>query len=322
MSKFSAEQEPPGWTVRETEARMLNSIILGVESLNFSRGGTARLVGIRLHALGDSHAIGLCVENAIWWIMVSEAELQDFPWARRGIPSLSHSDDPFEAFVAPDGGIFVTLDLYLSYVSMGARERIAKASEPMPECLIELSDDEERALFKVDQAPPSHHRAVLRPIDMTSSTGVLLASNVLREMSSGAVSADLKDWAAFLRRHGRIAASDRVLSAHRRQQLTASRIDQVLSRKILSELLGHGRSERQQRAVGIRGMRGVLPESKGLIDLLTASYSVPCIVGDYIGGNLDDDLARINRISQERIGKPVFDLDADENTVRYLGLWG
>jgi hypothetical protein len=41
-----------------------------------------------------------------------------------------------------------------------------------------------------------------------------------------------------------------------------------------------------------------------------------------MGDNLNDDLAKINRISLARIGKAVLDLDVNERTVRYLGLWG
>ena len=322
MSAFSAEQESPGWNVREAEARIMSGTILGVESLNFSSGGTARLAGIRFHAFGANHAIGLCIADATWWIMLSDAELQNFPWAFRAIPSLPLTDDPLEGFVSPDIGILLTLDLYLSYVTMGVREGIAEIGEPMYGCLIQLSDNEHRALFKVDPAPPPHHRAVLRPVDMTSSTGVFLGSNILRDMSSGAVSADLKDWAAYLRRHGQAVASDKVLAAHHKQKLTASRIDQLLARKILSELLGHHLGLNQQSAVRTGGMRGVLPEKSGLLELLTASYSAPCVVGEYMGGSLSDDLAGINRISHASIGKPVFDLNIDGHTVRYLGLWG
>jgi len=70
------------------------------------------------------------------------------------------------------------------------------------------------------------------------------------------------------------------------------------------------------------GMRGVLPETRGLVELLTASYAYPCSIAEYAGGSLNDDLARINSISQAHIGKPVFGVERDKNTVRYLGLWG
>jgi hypothetical protein len=307
--------------VPEAKARMIGGIMFGVESLNFSSGGIAQLAGLCRHtAAANRHLVGVRVADATWWIMLSDEELQRFPWLDQGIPDFAVMDDPFDASAVPDAGIPVSLDVYLSYVSMGKPEATLWAGRPLLECLIQLSDDEHRALFKVRPAPLPHHRAVLVPVEATSASAVLLGSNILRDMSSGAVSADLDNWAGYLRRHGQAQAADDVSSAGRQQQLTTSRIDQVILRKILLALLGD--RQRQQRSVMTDGMRGVLPETRGLVELLTASYAYPCSIAEYTGGSLNDDLARINRISQAHIGKPVFGVESDKNTVRYLGLWG
>lgn len=307
-------------TGEDAARKVVMGFLLGSETLNVSSGGSANAVGWLPAAFAGRDAVALRVGGATWWLAVPEEERGRLPFELDRVRRLPAETRPGDLLAAAAPGEQVSIGSYVTHSPYGggSAQGDESGAAAYPDCLFELSADDERAILLLPvPGPGGLQRSVLEPAPAVTTAALHNASIQLRANISGAFGVGLEQLAGHLDRLGSPQLAERVRSVERAEQLARSRQQELWARRILRGVLGPHVSAATQRAIMSRGMTAVLADTPSIRTLVAQSYAAP----RPFDGALDA-VREANAVAAPILGRPVFRLRADGQAAQYVGLWG
>jgi hypothetical protein len=317
---------PLGLNQSEIAQRGVTGWIVGAGSLNLATEGDGELCGWIRGGFGTRHALAIRVKDSIWWLTLDDAELERFPIAIDTVPTLPADalEDPtyFEHFA---GGCELKIDCFMAYLGYGLPKR--EFSEPgvrYPYLLLEFyqDDDERRSVLTYSVAGSAHmHRAVLQPVPEPSTQAMHEASEWMRQLRVSELGQlRLDTLAERFSEAGLTELAQLTWSALASEQASVARLRELWPRRVLAGLLGSSVSSHKKRAIISDRLRALIPEE--LRELVTLAYTTPCRIAEPERDQVLRLLEMVNQKAQSEIAKPLFQLNYDIPSFKYLGLWG
>lgn len=320
-SKLGDEVDPN--FANEAVDRFASALIVGTGSLNFSTRGDCSICGWIPKALDERHALALRVEQATWWLSLNDSELAALPYPVDAIPELPlGSLRPGSEIEISAADLPLTVSCYVTHTRYGlpAEQEFAHVRR-FATCLFEFTSMEPSDWSLVTIVTSGEGRGFLKPAPQRTTQGLHIAAQKLRNSVVEFSSMALDQWAMAFEQNGQSESADRIRSFDQSQQLTLSQLRDLWARRILNGLLGTDVPNRIKRQIMTERMRVVLQDQPVVRNLLTGAYSGRCVVRL----SKENWMPLLNAINQDAIslvGKPIFQIDNDTDSVKYLGLWG
>jgi hypothetical protein len=312
---------PFQWTQfkdQEYFAEALSGVWSQANKLNFSSGGTCRIVGYVKPTGNYDRCLLVEVSGHLWWMAAEERVLETLGLS---LGDMRHFDSEVEdeAVVQQTSDIacpILDLSSFVDYVGYGLPD------STLPRALFEFRDPARSTgggslLCFVTPGPG---RGILSPVPLQPTQGLhnvgeRTRSGIREELAKRPI---LANWLEK-NGHPKAAATTRKAMAEVRQGLSWQR--QWWSKTILRGLLGSSWTEAIGNALVEDRLNQWLPDEEGLNHILREAYSAPVKLTGPNAKHWDERLSEINEAAMAALGKPLFYID-DERRVRYLGLWG
>jgi hypothetical protein len=303
---------PPGLSPLQLAERLAGHWLRGSMSLNLSSGGTAWVLGWIPEGLAPLHALALQLDDAQWWLAVSDDDLALIAGTPDELPrlpphALLHACD------APPTPRRVSIDCFVGYVS----SRAAGGSAMLPELRFELANaaDARRTLLtEIAPARPGLARSHLRVLADAASSELHRTTMQMRRIVRDALAPAAL--AEQLHRQGQPIAAQAMRDAVAEEELAAARVQAQVERRILASLLQREPAG-ADLALLTQGV-GAVAGAAAFETLIAASYGRPVAVDAATAARV----RRFNERALDVIGIALFDMRPDDGTVRYRGLAG
>jgi len=312
--------EDPASFAEEVPSRVTKGLMVGTGSLNFSSNGDCSICGWVPKAFGERHALAIRVEQSTWWLRLTDDELAMLPYSIDVIPQL-----PPQALTAGTKPIAADLPLkincYVTRTRYGlSADKIYAADVRYPTCLFEFLHSETLDWSLVAIVGTGEGRTVLDPAPKKTTQGLHSASEKVRESIVNFSLMELENWAKAFDQQGHSDLAEFTRSVGLNQELMLSQQRELWARRILNALLGNSVPNKVKRRIMNERMNAVFENRPEFRNLLGGSYSGPCVLAK-TKERWINAMDLINETTISRVGKPVFEIDYETNSVRYLGLW-
>jgi hypothetical protein len=286
----------------------------GTTSLNLSMAGESNVGGWIPDGFRTKHAVALTVDDRLWWLAVSDADLARLGCAPAELPTLGlHAMRVGNACALPHTRCCIRIDCFASYVSP-----VKSGWSGRPTFLFELCNKKrvgDSVVASIAPATSNDRRCHLQVV-ADNQRELHSASMKFRRMVKNAAS--LRDLARAFEGRGIQPNGALLNSLTEEQDLAVSRVEEHVNRKILKALLGHVPAAETRAHLLSKGI-GMFPEASELESTIVAAYGADAPIGDR---RLDPLVDRINERSRRAIGKSVFKRSSRAGWASYCGLWG